>query len=82
MGFDGATGRLIELGEREGREQFVAARALLLGDGDGRAIGLFRGRGIGGIAFQQDVAAEAIEVRIGDSLPCFLRDRQPLVDPR
>jgi hypothetical protein len=73
---------LIELSEGEGGEQFEAARALLLGDGDGRAIGLFRGYGIGGIAFQQDVAAEAIEVRVGDSLTCFLRDRQPLADPR
>ena len=54
-GFDGATGRLIDFGERQRRAQFEAARALLLCDGDGGQESVFRGRGVSRIALQQDV---------------------------
>ena len=48
VGFGGAAGRLIELGQRKRRAQFEAARALLLRDGDGGQESVFRGRGVGG----------------------------------
>ena len=57
VGFGGAAGRLVELGERERREQLEASRALVLRDGDGGPIGVFAGDWRGGIALQQDVAA-------------------------
>jgi hypothetical protein len=41
VGVGGATGRLVELGERKRRAQFIAARALLLRDGDRGSIGFF-----------------------------------------
>ena len=41
MGFGGAAGRLVELGERQRRAQFEAARALLFCDGDGGPEGFF-----------------------------------------
>ena len=64
MGVGGAAGRLIELGERQRRAQFEAARALLLRDGDGGQEGFLGGRGVGGIALQQDVAADAMQVGV------------------
>ena len=60
VGFGGAAGRLIELGERQRRAQAPTARALLLRDGDGGLEGFFRGGGIGGIALEQDFAAQAM----------------------
>ena len=63
VGVGGAAGRLVELGERERRAQFEAARALLLRDGDGGQEGFFRGRGVGGVALQQDFAARPMQFR-------------------
>jgi len=54
-------GRLVELGERKRREQLVAARALLLRDGDGGPVGVLGRRGIGGVALEQDFAADAMQ---------------------
>ena len=78
----GAAGRLIELGERKRREKLVTARGLLLCDGDGGSVGVFGGRGIGGIAFEQDFAAQAMEVCIGEMLSRFFSDCQSPVDLR
>ena len=63
MGVGGAAGRLVELGERQRRAQFEAARALLLRDGDGGQEGFFRGRGVGGVALEQDFAARPMQFR-------------------
>ena len=63
MGVGGAGGRLVELGERERRAQFEAARALLLRDGDGGQEGFLRRRRVGGVALQQDFAADAMQFR-------------------
>ena len=52
---------MVELGERKGRQQFVAARALFLRDGDCGSKGLLGGCGIGGIALEQDVAAQTMQ---------------------
>ena len=63
VGVGGAAGRLVELGERERRAQFEAARALLLRDGDGGQEGFFRRRGVGGVALEQDFAARPMQFR-------------------
>ena len=63
MGVGEAAGRLVELGERQSGAQFEAARALLLRDRDGGQEGFFRGRGVGGIALEQDFAARAMQFR-------------------
>ena len=72
MGFNGPAGRLIELGEREGREQLVAPRALLLRDCDGGLEGFF---GIGGLSLQKNVAAQTMEVGVREMLAGLVRDR-------
>ena len=61
MGFDGAAGRLVELGERERGAQTEAARALSPRDDDGGLEGFFRRRGAGGVALQQDIAARPVQ---------------------
>jgi hypothetical protein len=48
-----AVGRLVEPGERKGREQLVAARALLFRDRDGGPVGVLGRRGIGEVALEQ-----------------------------
>jgi hypothetical protein len=60
-GVDRAAGCLIELGEREGREQRIAACALLFGNGNGSPICVFGGNGIGGIAQEQNLAAQSVQ---------------------
>ena len=60
MGVGEAAGRLVEFCERERGAQFEAARFLLLGDADGGEKGLFRGRGVGGVLFEKDFAANAM----------------------
>jgi hypothetical protein len=79
-GFHWAAGGLIELGERERRAEGEAARALLVGDGDGGLEGRLGGRRIGRIAAQQDFAAQTMEVRVRDMLPRLRRERQALVN--
>ena len=75
MGFNGPAGRLIGLGEREGREQLVAPRALLLRDCDGGLEGFFGGCGIGGLSLQKNVAAQTMEVGVREMLAGLVRDR-------
>ena len=76
VGVGGAGGRLIELGERKRREQLVAARALLLRDGDGGLEGFLGGRRIGEVALQENFAAQAINERVRAMFSLFLSDRQ------
>jgi len=52
VGVEGAVGRLVELGERERRKKLVTPRALFLRNGDRGFLGLFGGRGVGGVEFQ------------------------------
>ena len=69
-------GRLVELGEGKRREKLVAARALLRRDRDGGPVGFLGSGGIQGIAFQQDVATQTIE--IGDRLAPRSLPRSPI----
>ncbi len=80
VGFGGAGGRLIELGERKRRAQFETARALLLRDGDGGQEGFFRRRGVGGIALEQDFAACPMQFRFERAMP--VRRTSPALRPR
>ena len=54
----GAAGRLVELGERQGGAQLVAARALLLRDGEGGAESVF-----GGAQYRWDRGVDRISPR-------------------
>ena len=80
MRLGGASGRLIELGERKRGAQFEAARALLLRDGDGGQEGLFRGRGVGGVAHEQDFAARPMQFRFERAIAQAVRRRQRFVE--
>ena len=80
MGFDRSAGRLIELGERQCRDYLVASRALLAGDRDGGLVSLFGERGIDGIAFEQDVAPNAMQEGVNEPLACFACSTQRLFD--
>ena len=82
VGLDGAAGRLIELGERQRRAQFEAARALLLRDGDGGQESFFRGRGIGGVALQQDFAARPMQFRFERAKAGAVGRRERFVEDR
>ena len=61
VGVGGAVGRLVELGERERRAQFEAARSLLPRDSDGGQEGFFRRRGVGRVALQQRFASRPMQ---------------------
>ena len=82
MSFEGAVGRLIQFGEREGGEKLVSAGALLRRKHDRCPIGVFRWRQVVGIALQQKVAAKAVEEGFVVGLPAVLRDRQARVNLR
>jgi hypothetical protein len=68
VGVGGAAGGLVELGEREGREQLVAAARLLFRDGDGGLEGFPRRRGDcwgrASAAFRRDACSSALRRRI------------------
>ena len=81
MGFSKAAGRTIKFGERKSSEQLVTACLLLLGDGDAGPIGFLGVGQIRRIEFQQDVAAQPMEVWDPARLSVLFRDRQSLVDP-
>ena len=61
MGFGGAGGRLVDLGERERGKQFEAARALLFRDGDGGLDASSAGAGLAGSRLSSDFAADAMQ---------------------
>ena len=82
MGFDWAGGRLVELGQRQRRAQFEAARSLLLRDGDGGQEGFFRRRGVGGVALQQDFAARPMQFRFERAIADAIARRQRFVEDR
>ena len=80
VGFGGAAGRLIELGEREGGEKFVNARPMMLRGIDSGRVSLYGGLWIVRIEFEQEVAAEAVQKAFCVALPAFLGRRQTFVD--
>jgi hypothetical protein len=77
-----AASRLIELGERQRGEQLVTARALPLCDSDRGQEGVFRGRGVGGVAFQQDFAANPMQFRFKRAIAQAVARCQRFVDDR
>ncbi len=82
MGVGGARGRLIELRQRQRRAQFEAARGLLLCDRDGGQEGLFRGRGVGGVALQQNFAARPMQFRFERAMAHAIARRHRFVEDR
>jgi hypothetical protein len=80
VSFGEASGRLVELGERQRGAQFEAARGLLLCDRDGGEEGLFRGRGIGGVACEQHFAAHPMQLRFERAVACAAGRRQRFVE--
>jgi hypothetical protein len=74
--------RSVELSERKGGEQLVAARALFVRDGDGGLERLLGGRRVCGVALEQDIAPQAMEVGVRETLFRLRRDRESLVDQR
>ena len=82
VGIEWAAGRLIELGQRQCGAQFEAARGLLLRDGDGGQERCFRRRGIGGVAFEQGVAARPMQFGFECAIAQTIRCRQRLVKNR
>ena len=81
MGVDRAAGGLVELGERQRGAQLEAAGLLLLRDGDGGEEGGFGGGGVGGVLFEEDFAADAMESGVEPMLSGLARQRQRFVDP-
>jgi hypothetical protein len=77
-----AAGRLVELGERQRRAQFEAARPLVFRDGDGAPEGFLSGRGIGGLALQQHFAADAVQFRFERAMAGPFGRRQRFVEDR
>ena len=63
MGVGVAIGRAIKLRQRQCGAQFEAARFLRLRDRDRGLQRLLRRRGIGRVALQQDLAADAVHFR-------------------
>ena len=80
MGFGGARGRLVELGERKRRAQFEAACALLFRDGDGGQEGFFRRPGVGGVALQQGFAARPMQFRFERAIARAFYRRQRFIE--
>ena len=81
MRFDRAAGGLVELRERQCGAQFEAAGLLLLRDGDGGEEGGFGGGGVGGVLFEEDFAANAVESGVEPMLSGLARQRQRFIDP-
>ena len=79
VGFGGAVGRLIELGKRQRRAQSEAARALLLRDRDGGQEGFLRGRGVRGVALEQDFAARPMLFGLEGAVPHAIVCRQRFI---
>ena len=59
---------MVEFGERQRRPQFEAAGFLLLRDGDGGEEGGFGGGGLGGVLFEEDFAADAMDFGVEPAL--------------
>ena len=82
MGIFGTTGRLIELRQPERRLELKAPRLLLLCNRDGGEERFLRWRSIRRIALEQNLAADAVEERIGPMFAGLARERQRFVNPR
>ena len=82
MGFDGAGGGLVELGERQNCPQTPTSRALLLRDLERGLEGFLGGGGIRGIALEQDLAAEAMQEGEAVAILRLARKRQRLFHAR
>jgi hypothetical protein len=80
VGVSGAAGRLAELGEPKRRAQFEAARPLLTRDGDGGLEGFFCQRRLGGIAFGQQFAADAMQFGLESAMACAVGGYQRFVE--
>jgi hypothetical protein len=80
VGVGGAGGRLVKLRKRHRRAQFEAARALLVGDGDGSQESLFRRCGVGGVAFQQEFAARPVQLGLECAVAHAIGSRQCIVE--
>ena len=80
VGVDGAARGLVELGQRQRGAQLEAAGLLLLRDGDGGEEGGFGGGGVGGVLFEEDFAADAMESGVEPMLSGLARQRQRFVD--
>ena len=80
VGTGGAAGRSIKLGQRQGRAQFEAARALPLRDRDSGQEGFFRGSGVGGVALDQDFAAHAMQFCFECAIAHAVARRQRFVE--
>ena len=80
VGVGVAASRAIELGERQRGAQLEAAGLLLLRDGDGGEEGGFGGGGVGGVLFEEDFAADAMESGVEPMLAGLARERQRFVD--
>ena len=55
---------------------------LLLRDGDGGQEGVFRGRGVGGVALEQDFAARPMQFRFERAMASAVGRRQRFVEDR
>jgi hypothetical protein len=82
VGVGGPTGRSVEFGKREGRQELIAPRALNFCHGNGGLEGLFDRRGLRGIALEQKLTAQTMEIRIGKMLARLARDCQSSVNRR
>ncbi len=80
MGFEKAAGGSVELGERERREQLIAARALSLRKGDGGLEGVFGRGGVRRIALRQDIAARPMKLAFERAVARALARRQSFVE--
>ena len=80
VGVGGTGGRLVELGQRERRAQFETARCLLLRDGDGGLEGFLRRGEAGGIALEQDFAADAMQFCFECAIAGAVHGRQRFVE--
>ena len=80
MGVDRAADGLVELGWRQRGAQFEAVGLLLLRDGGGGEEGGFGGGWVGGLLFEDDFAADAVQSGVEPKLSGLARQRQRRVD--
>ena len=80
MGVGVAAGRAIKLGEGERGAQLKAARGLLPRDGDGGQEGFLRGRGVRGVALEQDFAARPMQLCFERAISGAVARRQRFVE--
>jgi hypothetical protein len=82
VGFGESGCRVIELRQRQRRAQFKTACALALRDGDSRLESCFGGRGVGGVALEQDFAAGPVEFRFERAVAEPIGRRQRFIEDR